>query len=257
MQTNIGKQAANNKSYYEAYEERYRAAYAAGVDVWGHTAEDEILAATLTNWVTDNDLRGKRVLEFACGEGGSGVILAQLGCEYHGVDLAPSALEKAREKLAPYPNARVSQLDMVNEPLDEIYDAALDVMGLHMLVTDGDRAAYLQNAFRCLKPGAPMLFFRESYRRNLESIPIASYEDWLMHTGDDYTTPQLRQVQQNGMDLQVNIPLLPARGMSERGYRREMETAGFAVEDFVEMEIDVQIAYAASIFARKSSSAAR
>ena len=34
-----------------------------------------------------------------------------------------------------------------------------------MLLTDQDRTAYLKNVYRVLKPGAPMLFFRESYKR--------------------------------------------------------------------------------------------
>jgi len=239
------------KPYYEAYEERYKTVYEAGVDVWGHTAEDAFLSAWLTKWVDENDLRGKRVIEFACGEGGSGVILSRLGCVYHGVDIAPSALAKAREKLSAYPDARLSHLDMVNELPNEMYDAALDVMGLHMLVTDADRAAYLRNAFQCLKPSAPMLFFRESYRRDMVDASIASYAEWLAFTGDDYTAPQKRLARQNGMDIEVNIPMIPARALSESGYRREMEAAGFAVESFAEMEVDTQIAYAASIFVRK------
>jgi len=237
--------------YYEAYEERYKAVYAAGVTAWGHTAEDDGLATYIRLWAEENDLRGKHVIEFACGEGGGGVVLSRLGCRYHGVDLAPSALEKAAAALAPYSNARVSRLDMVRDAVGGLYDAAADCMGLHMLVTDADRAAYLRNAYRCLKPGAPMLFFRESCRRDIEDAPVPSYADWLAQTGGDYQTPQARRVQQNGMDIVVNIPLLPARAKSESGYRRELEAAGFAVEGFVEMDADMQIAYAATIFARK------
>ena len=238
--------------YYEAYEERYKAVYAAGVHIWGHTANDAVLLDCLTKWVKDNALRGKRVIEFACGEGGCGMILSRLGCLYHGVDLAPSALEKARRTLSAYPNARVSRLDMVNEAAGGPYDAALDAMGLHMLVTDGDRAAYLRNAYNCLTPGAPMLFFRESYRRDMQEVIIPTYEDWRALTGDDYETPQTRRVQQNGMDLIVRILLLPARARSESGYLAEMARAGFVTEHFVEMDTDVQIVYSASIYARKA-----
>jgi len=78
---------------------------------------------------------------------------------------------------------------MVNETVNEMYDAALDVMGLHMLVTDGDRTAYLRNALQCLKPGAPMLFFRESYRQDMAAIEVQTYADWLAITGDDYNNP--------------------------------------------------------------------
>jgi len=169
----------------------------------------------------------------------------------YGVDLAPSALEKAQTALSTYPNAQVSRLDMVNETVNEMYDAALDVMGLHMLVTDGDRKAYLRNALQCLKPGAPMLFFRESYRQDMAAIEVQTYADWLTITGDDYTTPQPRHVQQNGADIKVSIPLVPARAKSKDGYIHELTTAGFAVESFLEMDMNSQISYSASLFTRK------
>ena len=45
--------------------------------------------------------------------------------------------------LEKYPNANCEVLDMVKESVTEKYDAALDCMGLHMLVTDNDRKNYL------------------------------------------------------------------------------------------------------------------
>ena len=35
-----------------------------------------------------------------------------------------------------------------------------------MLVTDKDRELYLKNAYNSLKENSPMLFFRESYRKD-------------------------------------------------------------------------------------------
>ncbi len=40
-----------DKLYYEAYEDRYRKAYAAGAVRWGHGPEDEALRAMLKRWV--------------------------------------------------------------------------------------------------------------------------------------------------------------------------------------------------------------
>ena len=70
---------ANSKPYYLAYEERYQAVYASGATLWGHAVDDEILIKTLTDWVTQNNLQGKNVVEYACGEGSVGVILSKLG----------------------------------------------------------------------------------------------------------------------------------------------------------------------------------
>ena len=234
--------------YYLAYESRYQTVFSAGIENWGHSSDDEILNATLKKWVKDHNLMGKRILDFACGEGACGVILSKLGCLYHGVDLAPSAIEKAKANLKGVPDARVSLLDMVKETTGELYDAALDCMGYHMIVTDQERKAYLQNAYDSLVNGAPMLFFRQSYRQNAYTGIVSSYEQWKEISGEDDETPSLRS-DKNGR--QVWIPLVPSRAMNREGYDREMQAVGFIVEDFVEMDWNRENPCSASIFVKK------
>ena len=241
-----------DKPYYSAYETRYQKVFAAGGDRWGHGTDDQTLAATLVKWVNDFQLKGKRIIEFACGEGASGVLLSRFGCLYHGVDISPSAVEKAEESLRGFPAARVSQLDMARNTTGEIYDAALDCMGLHMLVADSDRAAYLQNAFNSLKNGAPMLFFREMYRREVYSGNVDSLEQWKTITGDDYDTPQQCFAKSGDKEVEVWIPRVPARARNKEGYITEMNNAGFAVDAFVEMEMNEQCPYSVSIFVHKN-----
>ena len=100
------------RPYYLAYQERYEKVFAARADHWGHTPDDEVLFATLKKWVEDNNLVGKRVIEFACGEGACGVILSKLGCYYHGVDIAQSAVNKTKEAIKGLPNATAEIIDM-------------------------------------------------------------------------------------------------------------------------------------------------
>lgn len=245
-----------NEPYYMAYEKRYRAVFAAGVKRWGHSPDDRILADTLEQWVDANHLRGKRIIEYACGEGACGVILSRLGCIWHGVDVSPAAVEKAREAVRDCPNASVSVLDMVRDTVSGEYDAALDCMGFHMLVTDQDRSTYLKNAWNSLKDGAPMLFFRQSYRS--EESPEAVYKgtvhsitEWEAVTGSDYSTPQLRRTSTEDGTAEVFIPLVPARANDREGYTEEMTRAGFTVERFTEMPESEAIRYAASIYVRK------
>ena len=111
--------------------------------------------------MTKHNLKGKHIVEFACGEGASGVTLSHLGCIYHRVDIVPSAVEKAKKAIATFLTATVALMDMVNEKIDDVFDAALDIMGFHMLITDIDRKKYLSNVHATLK--APMLFYKESY----------------------------------------------------------------------------------------------
>ncbi len=240
-----------DKPYYLAYEERYQAAFAAGIDYWGHDPGDTTLAEALDGWVKANRLSDRRVIEFACGEGAAGILLSRLGCRYLGVDIAPSAVEKTKQRLAGFQNAQVRLLDMVAQAAGDEYDAALDCSGLHMLVTDQDRRAYLQNAFHSLKPGAPMLFFRELYQENAYTGACGSYAEWKAITGGDYDTPQLRHGRAGDRNIAVRIPLIPGRAKNRDGYIREMEEAGFIVEDFVEMAVNRQIPYSASLYVRK------
>lgn len=238
----------NEKPYYLAYEKRYQAVYAAGISGWGHSPDDKILYETLKNWVEANRLQGKKVIEFACGEGASGVILSRLGCIYHGVDISPSAVEKAKETLNGIPNTTVSILDMVKETVGEIYDGALDCMGLHMLITDADRHTYLKNACSVLKENAPMLFFRESYRKDAYEGEVQTFEDWKKISGEDYDTP-MKRTSKDG--IVCEIPLLAARAKTEKGYREEMMKAGFDVVDFTEMDINEAIPFSVTISVRK------
>ncbi len=242
-----------NKPYYMAYEDRYQRVFAAGIELWGHSPDDEILVRTLAAWVEENDLAGKTVVEFACGEGAAGVILAKLGVRYRGVDIAPSAVEKARGRLRDFPDAQVEILDMVKETAGqpETFDAALDCMGFHMILTDADRDAYLKNACTVLKSGAPMLFFRESYRENAYTGVVESFEQWKEITGDDYTTPQLRSNKAGPDGREVWIPCVPARARNREGYLTELDRAGFAVENFKIMDQNSAIPYSVSIYARK------
>lgn len=238
--------------YYLAYEKRYQTVFEAGAERWGHSPDDPELYDTLKKWVTDNHLIGKHIVEFACGEGAGGVILSELGCRYKGVDIAPSAVSKAQKALKPYPHAKVAVLDMVKETTNEEYDAALDCMGFHMLVTDEDRKSYLRNAYLSLKPASPMLFYKESYRKeDIVKTPVPSFDEWLKITGDDYETPSLRRVQLGDDHIEIKIPFVPARANDEAGYRADMQAAGFFVEKFLEMGISSAISYSATIYVRK------
>lgn len=242
------------ESYYLAYEKRYQAAFAAGAERWGHSPDDEVLFHTLKTWVEENNLQGKSIIEYACGEGACGVILSELGCRYHGVDISPSAVKKAKKLLEKYPNATVEVRDMVLESVNEKFDAAIDCMGFHMLITDHDRHLYLKNAYNALKENSPMLFFRESYRKaGTYHGDVRSIEEWEQITGDDYHTPQLRRVKNadEGRDVEVWIPLIPARAKNKSQYIEEFRNAGFQTESFVEMDASINIVSSASIYVRK------
>ena len=75
---------------------------------------------------------------------------------------------------------------------------------------------------------------------------VDSYEDWVRITGDDYETPMPRFAG----DVEVMLPLLPARAMNRAGYARELAAAGFAVEAIEPADSDGHILRSAVIYGR-------
>lgn len=240
-----------DKLYYEAYEGRYQAVQSVSEDLlWGHAPDDEELRAVLGGWVSEHGLRGRHVVEFCCGEGGSGVVLSELGCAYQGYDIAPSAVRKAQHLLEAFPDASAEERDLVKEPLPACaYDAAFDSMGFHMLVLDADRKAYLSNMYACLKPGSPAFFFHQSYREDAYPGPVNTFEEWKTISGTDYQTPSQRQIGESGRT--VLIPLVPARARNREGYLSELEEAGFIVDEFIEMGENSKCVYSCSFHVHK------
>lgn len=244
----------DSQLYYEKYEERYQAVYAAGADRWGFSPDDKNLFAVLSEWVYNNHLMGKRIIDFACGEGAAGKILCDLGCIYHGVDLAPSAVASAQQLLAGYENASVSQLDMVKEPLPGPYDAALDSMGFHILITDQDRRQYLQNVYGCLCYGAPALFYCQSFRETAYEGSVDSFAQWEQIAGIDYTHLEKRYAKKGDHPVEVMIPRIAGRSKSESGYRKEFTEAGFVVDRFIPEPDSDSTVRRASIYLHKPGS---
>ena len=100
-----------------------------------------------------------------------------------------------------------------------------------------------------------MLFFRESYRKDGTYHGIVnSVEEWAQITGEDYHTPQLRQIRNagNGSLMEVLVPLLPARAKDKNQYIDEFNKIGFDIENFIEMNVSTAIPHSASIYVRKA-----
>jgi hypothetical protein len=242
-------------SYYHNYEQRYRTVFKAGAKYWGHSPDDEWLSATLADWVDTNRLHGKLIIEFACGEGACGVILSKLGCRWIGFDAAPSAVEKARNATSGFDTAQVFLQDCVCDDLHKLglpaADAGLDVMGLHMLVTDADRSAYLANFSSMLKTDAPALFLRESFRTEAYEGAVDTIDDWILINGLDLITPETRIIMTENGKTEVMLPLLAARTRNLEGYTQDFSAAGLKIIHFIPSEPCKQIIFSASFNTRK------
>ena len=70
------------------------------------------------------------------------------------------------------------------------------------------------------------MLFRSYRKEGVYSGIVNSIEEWVQITGEDYTTPQLRQVRnaKDGNNLEVFVPTLPARAKDKNGYVQENGT---------------------------------
>lgn len=87
----------------------------------------------------------KSVLEIGCG---TGLILEELGqrrpdTEITGIDLTPSMLSIASERLQAFPNISLSQQNVTQFNLQQKYDLAFSYGGVWYFVIDGDKEPFM------------------------------------------------------------------------------------------------------------------
>ena len=221
------------KKYYEAYEERYKRVYAQGVDYW--TGDPNEIAAVISH--LDEFFRyagitpsSGSIIEFGCGEGFLGEYLLMKRYSYLGIDLSPSALEKARGRVQGSGSSfMLGDITNLHEVQSGSFDVALDNYCLQMLVTDEDRKKYLAEIHRVLKSGG-RAWFHEIGQQNQFKDEIRTFGDFLAKYPVDIGTCEAREACTQGKKKIVFLPRLSARFNNCDGYREEIEKAGFEVQ---------------------------
>lgn len=135
------------KTDYAAHEARYREQKANGADGWD---EEDLSALRVRElaWALSTGPMGKRVLELGCGAGNLASLLVQQGFDVTGVDVSPTAIEWARERV---PAAKFVVAD-VTQPISGTFDWVIDSHCLHCII-GADRARVLENVFNALSVG--------------------------------------------------------------------------------------------------------
>lgn len=110
-------------------------------------------------------MRGRRVLEIGCGNGADGVMFAQAGADYTGVDLTEAAVAATRKHFAvlnlpgDFRLANAERLDFPDASFDVVYSYGV----LHHTP---DPARAIREVHRVLRPGGRalvMLYHRHSF----------------------------------------------------------------------------------------------
>lgn len=99
-----------------------------------------------------------QVLELGCGAGNICFELAKYGFDVHGVDIAPTAVDWAREKslsAGAIGSFSVGNVLDLNNFSDNSFDIVLDGHCLHCII-GGDRLHFFSSALRVLRPGGTL-----------------------------------------------------------------------------------------------------
>ena len=214
------------------YEERYRAAYAAGVRC--ATGREHGADAHCRAFLEHLPSRG-RLADFGCGEGPMALVAAKLGYQAMAIDSAPSAIARALEANC-HPNIEFLCADVceLHELAPDSFDVAIDIGCLHIIASDDAAARYLSHAYRLLRPGG------SAYYQNLvpaddaqtwfpqETKLVESWRERLREARTKATV--LRSYEVGGRTVEVEMPVIPS---ARRGLVQQvalLSRAGFVVE---------------------------
>ena len=134
---------------------------------------------------SEEELRGKLVLDAGVGSGRFADIVSQWGADVVGTDLSLS-VEAAHEMLGKRPNVWIAQADIGAMPfLPETFDAIFSIGVLHHTP---DTEAYFRKLIPLLKPGGTIAIWvypdigayavRKPWVNFINRIPPAAYRDW-------------------------------------------------------------------------------
>lgn len=116
-------------------------------------------------WLDQRCVPGKRILDFACGNGENGVYAASLGADCTGIDISPEGVANANknaQKFGVADHCRFLTMDGENMSFaDDSFDLAVEYGALHHVELD----AALSELSRVLKPDGEMICV-EALRHN-------------------------------------------------------------------------------------------
>jgi SAM-dependent methyltransferase len=125
------------RKYYEAYDDRYRQIHSQNLK-WFDESPSAIVLETIHGF---GIIKENKLLELGCGEGRDAFPLLQAGFRLLATDISPEAIRYCRGRWPQFAD-KFQILDCVGGNLEEKFDFIYAVAVIHMLVEDGDRAAF-------------------------------------------------------------------------------------------------------------------
>ena len=205
-----------------AYQRRYAKVYEAGAHFWEEPAPTDELVMYVRQM---HFPRGTNVIESGCGEGRDSIFLAKQGFEVAAVDVALSAVKRAKQRAA---EENVS-IDFIVADATDLgrfpsltYDLAVSVGYLHMVINEKDRQKHLNETLRLLKLGGFYFSCNIDGQKRVRQGDICREA---LKPGD--LTP--RKIVVGGEEKEILLPIIAAWPKSGQQYKEEFETAGFKI----------------------------
>ena len=235
---------------------KYARVYEAGVPLVSTRGYDERYRAFLSG----RKDRGQLV-EFGCGEGHAASMAAELGYDVLAIDIAPSAIARARKLYAEITaglHLRFEVGDVVESeslPL-ETFDVVADIGCLHVIEDMEDARRYVANAYRALKPGGVADF------QNMVTPEEAvcwfpalqtQIDQWRERIANGGST-KIEQYEVDGRPISVEVPC--RLGNTHRDVRTQVSLltrAGFRIEHSVVLNPGVNSPFEATIIGRREA----
>lgn len=209
------------------YEDRYRRVYSAGARFW----ETPIPTEELVDFVRRHRFRRNiKVVEFGCGEGRDSIFLAKSGFNVTGIDVAPSAIRRAKEwayEEKVEVDFQVNDVTALQGILDDSFDLGVNVGCLQMFPESEDRKRHFSEAFRILKPGA--MYF-------LCNMAVVTRDELERDFGQGFSPPnvgelKLRKIVVNGIEKEIPLPTIAGHGFTKEELDKELTEAGFQIKE--------------------------
>ena len=137
---------AQSKSYYQAYDDRYRQIHEQSLH-WFSEAPSPIVLEIMNKYQVS---KASAILEIGCGEGRDAAYLLQNGYPVLATDVSTEAVKYCRKQFPEYADS-FQVLDCLTERLSGTYDFIYAVSVLHMLVEEKDRARFYRFLYEQLQ----------------------------------------------------------------------------------------------------------
>jgi ubiquinone/menaquinone biosynthesis C-methylase UbiE len=144
------------KTNYIGHDGQYKHNKAEGLNGWDDDETWQRWRAEILDLIaSDRFPKSGMILELGCGAGDVALLFAEKDYQVYGIDIAPCAIEWAKEKALKAmikADFEVGDVRNLGRWKDEYFDIVIDGHCLHCIIGE-DRAKVLSEAYRVLKPG--------------------------------------------------------------------------------------------------------